>query len=237
MVKVEHSTVSRWYSLVGAVHEPGPTPQNAAAFPLTVHATHTTSSTTASSAPHSVGLLPTTQGFGVSPNDPICLDLDSPMDPRNFDTYNPSNLVPLPSSSFIASGAAAGCYRNNAQSLHFSPSATLGPTYIPPSNSGIFNPHYARTNFTAATAEGQSFNPSLLSTGQKPVTSLVPDQVKQYKCWKLETHDTQEVDQQAGAHQVDHCSKATHVPPLDLPQGMSKNEYLKLLYATIAEIE
>jgi len=159
------------------------------------------------------------------------------MDPRNFDTYDPSDLVPLPSSSFIASGAAAGRYRNDAQSLRFSPSATLGPTYIPPSNSGIFNPHYARTDFTAATAEGQSFNPGLLSTGQKPVASLVPDQVKRYKRRKLETHDTREVDQQAGARQVDHRSKATHVPPLDLPQGMSKGEYLKLLYATIAEIE
>ena len=236
VVDIDPSTVSRWYLPVGAVCEPGPTPHSAAAAPPIVHAaTHTTSRTTVSAAPHNVGLLPMTQGFGISPNDPIRLDLDFPMDPRNFDIDDFSDAFSLPSTGLITSGAAARHYKNDAQSLPFSLSATLGPTYIPPPSSDTFDPHHSRTDFTAATAAGQSFNPSLLSTGQKRVPPPVPDQDKRSKRRKLKRHDERGVDQQVGARQGDYRSTAIHVPPLDLPQGMSKGEYVKLLSAKIAE--
>ena len=53
---------------------------------------------------------------------------------------------------------------------------------------------------------------------------------------KVETHDKRVVRQPVGARQVDHRSTA-HVPSLDRPEGMSKDEHVKLLRARLAEYD
>ena len=240
-IKVDPSTVSQWYPPVGAIRDPDPTPRNAAAVPPTTHAaTHTTSFTTATSAPHSVGLLPMSQGLGDSPNDPLRLDLDFPMNARNFDTTDTSALAFLPSSGFITAGAVAGCYTSDAQGFPFNPSTTLGSTsshYVPPLGDDIFDPHYARTDFTTATVAGQGLNPGLVSTGPAQDYPPSSDQDKRRKHRKVKTRDKRIVRQQVGAHQVDHRSTAVHVPALDRPHGMSKDEHMKLLRARLAEYD
>jgi hypothetical protein len=214
-ITVDPSTVSRWSQLVSAVREPDPTPQSAAAMLMTAHtAAHTMSSTTFSAAPHSetsVRFLPTTQGLGISPTAPLPLSLDFPMGPSNFKPSDPSDLFSIPPPGFFASGAATRLYESDAQSLPFSPFATLGSTsstFIPPSNQGIFDPYHARSDFTTPAAAAQSSNSNLPSTSQKRAFPPVPAQDEGRKRQKLEMHDNHPVGQQVGAPQVDHRSVA-----------------------------
>jgi hypothetical protein len=102
---------------------------------------------------------------------------------------------------------AGGLYENDAQSLPFSPFATLGATTstsIPPSNRGIFNSNHPGSNFTTATTAAQSFNSHLPSMGQKQVHPPVPTQDGQRKHQKLNLCNKFLVNQQVGACQVDH---------------------------------
>jgi len=159
---------------MGDVHEPGPTPQITATTPTIVHAaTYTTLRTTSTTAPHSntgVGFLPMAQGLGIPTTDPLPLDLGIPMGAMNFDPSHPTDLFPGPSASVLASGTAAGLYKNDVQNFRFSPFTTLGPTtsvYIPPPNGGLFDPYHTRTDDTTVTATAQTLNSSLPSMGQK----------------------------------------------------------------------
>ena len=172
VIPVDLPTVSRSYPPVLAVGEPESTTRSAVA-------THTSSGTNFRAAPISISVRSTTQGAGASPSDPLPLGLEFPMDPVDSDLSDPYNLLYNPPASSFTSGAADGLYENDAQSLPFNPSTTLGSTsstFIPPSSSGIFDPHHARADFTTATATAQSFNPSLLDTGQKRVRPLAPAQ-------------------------------------------------------------
>ena len=160
---VEPSTVLRWRQPVDAVREPGPTTQGATAALPTLHAaTPSTSGAVASAYPHGVGLLPTTQGLGISSSDQLPLGLDFSMDLGTFAPTNPSDPFSLPPSSFHAPGAAARLYESDAQSLPFNSLATQGSTsstFIPPSSGGMFGPYYAATD-----------------RGQKRISPLLPVQ-------------------------------------------------------------
>ena len=174
------------------------------------------------------------QGLGDSHNDPLCLDLDFPMDETNFDTIDTPGLALLPPSDFITAGAVAVArrYTSEAQGFPFNPPTTLGTTsshYIPPPSDDIFNPHHPKTDFTTATTAGQGFNPVLPDTGE----ARAPP--RRYR--KVETHDKRIIRQQSGTRQVDHRSTAIDVPSLDRPQGMSKDEHVKLLRARLAEYD
>jgi len=237
--------VSQWYPPVGAVRDPDPTLRSAAAAPPTAPptahtTTYTASHTIASSAPHSVGLLPVNQGLGDSPNDPLSLDLDFQMGAGVFGTTDTTGLMLLPSSSFITPGAIVRPYTSDTQGFPFNPSATLGSTsshFIPPPSGGIFDPHHARSDFTTAMAPGQGFNPGPLKTGLAQVPPPVSDQDKRRKIRKAQTHDTRVVRLPVGTRQEDHRSTAIHVPSLDRPQGMSKDEHVKLLRARHAQYD
>ena len=99
VITIDPSTVLQWYPPVGNVHELGPTTQSTAMLPTwhtvvlpTWHAaTPTTLGTVASTPPHSVGLLPMTQGLGGSPNNLIHLDYDFTVGSRHFDPSNPND--------------------------------------------------------------------------------------------------------------------------------------------------
>ena len=171
------------------------------------------------------------------------------MDPVNYDYSDPYNLLYNPPASYFTSGAAVEPYDNHAQSLPSNPSATLGSTsstIIPPSSSGILDPHHARTDFTAATAATHSLNPSLHSMGRKRVRPPELAQDERRKRRKLDTGDKHVVDQQVGARQAVPRSltvtnnaqadavDARPVPSLVRPQGMSKGEYLMMLHAALA---
>ena len=244
-IQVDPAIVSQWYPPAGAARDPDPTPQSAAAAPSTApptaHAvTHTASYTTFSSAPHSVGLLPMNQGLGDSPNDPLRLDLDFPMDAGDFGTTDTSGLTFLPPSSFITAGAVTRPYTSDAQGFPFNPSATPASTsshYNAPPSGGMFDPRHARSDFTTDTAAGQGFNPGPLSTGPAQVPPPVSDQDRRRKGRKAETHDKRVVRVQVGTRQVDHRSTGIHVPSLDRPQGMSKEEHAELLRARLAEYD
>jgi hypothetical protein len=232
------TTVTVEYEPVGAVREPDPTLQGTAVAPPTAQdATITAPSTNVTAAPHSVGVLSIPQGLGISANDPLPLDLGFSMDPRNYSDLSDFSIpLPLQPLDSITSGSAARLYRNEAQSFPFSASATAGSTsstIIHPYMSGIFDPHHSGADFTAGAAAAQSLNPSLLSTGQKRSRPPGPAQDKQSKRQKLETRDQRVVDQQVGAHQVDPIRTPTFVPSFDHPQGMSKDEYAKLLRAKL----
>ena len=158
IVTVEPSTVSRWLQPMDAVREPGPTTQSAAVALPTQHAVTPITSGTVTSAPtNSVGLLPMSQGLGVSSSDQLPLGFFH-MDPRSFTPSDPTDVFSLPSSSFLTSGAATTLYENDAQNLAFGSSAIMGPsssTFIPPSGNGTFDEHYAKTDLTVATASTQ----------------------------------------------------------------------------------
>jgi len=237
---------------MGAVREPGPTPQVAAATPTIVHAAiHTTSRTTSTTAPHSntgVGFLPVTQGLGVPTTDPLPLDLGFPMGAMNFDPSHPTDLFSVPSASVFAPGAAASLYENDAQNFRFSPFATLGPTtsaYIPPSNGGLFDPYHTRTDYTTATATAQTLNSSLPSAGQKRVVPPVPAQDKRIKRRKLDTGDKHlEVNARNGNPSIslpaaNQGPTNAIIPPLavpsfDCPNGMSRETFVRLLREKLA---
>ena len=163
VIPVDLPTVSQSYPPVLAIGQLESTTQSAVA-------THTSSGTNFRAAPISISVLSMNQGAGASPSDPLPLGLEFPMDLVDSDLSNPYNLLYNPPASSFTSGTADGLYANDAQSLPFNPSATLGSTsstFIPPSSSGIFDPHHTRADFTTATAVAESFNPSLLNTGRK----------------------------------------------------------------------
>ena len=176
------------------------------------------------------------QGLGDSPDNPLCLDLDFPMDTRDLSATGTSGLTMLPSSSFAAAGAVAKPYTSNALGFPFNPSATTSH-FIPPPSGGVFDPLHARSDFTTATAAGQSFNPGPLSTGPAHVLPPVSDQDRRRKIRKAETRDNGVVRLHVGTRQVDQRSTAINVPSLDRPQGMSKDEHAALLRARLAEYD
>lgn len=237
-ITVDPSTVSRWYPPVGAVHVSGPTTQSAATLPTadavvlpTAHAsTNTTSGTFASAPPHStVGLIPMTQGLGDSTNDLMPLDFDFAGGSRHFDPSDPF----LPPSDFLASGAAAPLYEDDAHNLPFYSSATLGSTssaFIPPSNSGIFGLQDAGTNFSAATVVAQSIDPRFVNRKEKRDTRAEGEPLRRRK---PEVRDKRVVDQGP----TEGIRPPDPVALLSRPLGMSHDEFVKLLNATLtAEI-
>ena len=207
VITIDPSTVLQWYPPVGNVHELGPTTQSTAMLPTwhtvvlpTWHAaTPTTLGTVASTPPHSIGLLPMTQGLGGSPNNLIHLDYDFAMGSRHFNPSNPSSPSDLflPPSDFLTSGKAVKLYRDDALSLPFYLSATMGSTpstFIPLSNSGIFSLPEAGTNFNVATATAmaQSINSHLVNRKQKQNTQADSEPPR---CQKPEACDKCMVDQ------------------------------------------
>lgn len=90
----------------------------------------------------------------------------------------PQSVVSLSIHELDISPGDLPLHKNKTQILPLNPSTTLqstSPTFIPPSSSAIINP----TDFTAATAAAQSFNPN------KRAASPVPAQGKRIKRRKL----------------------------------------------------
>ena len=241
VITIDSSTVLRWYPPVGAVHESGPTTQSAATLPIrhavvlpARHAaTHTTSGTVASAPPHSVRLLPMTQGLGGSPNDLIHLDYDFAVGSRHFDPSEPSGPSDLflPPSDFLTSGEAVKLYGDDELNLPFYSSATMGSTssaFIPPSNGGIFSLPEAGTNFDAATATAaaQSINSRPVNRKQKRDTQADGEPPRRRK---PEARDKLVVDQGP----TEGIRPPGPVASLSRPPGMSRDTFVELLQAAI----
>jgi len=227
-VTVDPSTISRWLQPMGAVGEPRPTTQSVAA------ATHTTSGEVIGASTHSVGLLPTTQGLGISSSDQIPFGFDFTMGPMSFVPSDPTEVFSLPPSSFLAPGEAARLYDSDARSLTFNPSAALGSTsqmFIPPPISGTYDPHRARIDFTVATASAQNAYPGLVGRHEKRSASPRPIQDNTSKRRRIEERPGSVVGQ--GGYQRPTIATGPAVAPFNRPSWMSSEDYIKLLEAKI----
>ena len=204
------------------------------------------------------------QILSLPSTDPLLLGSDFHMDPGAFEAFDPSDMFSTLPSSVWDSAAAVRPYENDTQNDPFNPHTTLEPTpstFIPPSSMGMFNPHLARANFTAATATAQNLPSGLPRMSRKRGLSPAAAHDEGEKRRRIDQHL---VGQRVGARQVDHhgitvTNGETNAisanrgpliglpaanqrlmkvikPPIasfDRPEHMSRDEYVALLEAKI----
>jgi len=199
----------------------------------------------------SIGLLPVTQGLGIPPTDPHPLGLEIPMGPRHFEPsdlhsssyYLPAQIDMSTQLDMFAPGAAARPYANDAQSPDLDP-------FLPPPNMGDFYPHRAVGDFTTASATAQSVTSSLPSRKRsrppvpahdkrgkrrKPNGNLVDQPVRDPQGDRLSVAVTSHASVPAADQGlVNAITQHNTVPLFNRPEGMPRDEYLRMLHAEIA---